>query len=154
MKIKGKVIINDNMEIVVIPRKTENLVFKFNPVLDYKEFDNYVKEPVAPTVTKAGGEKFLDLEDSNYKIQTIDYFRKRSQWSFLKSMSATEDLEFDLIKMNDPETWGLLDKEFQEAGFTPSEINRLYNAYHLANSMSDERFEEARESFLAGLEVG
>lgn len=153
MKIKGKQVTNDNLEIVVIPRKDGPLIFKFRPVIDFAEFDNYVKEPVPPTITKAGGDSFLDYEDATYKIRRMEYFVLKQNWMFYQSMLATDDLEFDTIKANDPSTYNNIDSELESAQFAVVEKNLLYQAFQSANSLNETKLNEARESFLATTQV-
>lgn len=152
MKLKGTTVKNDNIEYVVIPRKDKNLVFTLRPVLDYDEFDNYLKEPTPPTITMAGGATSLDYEDRDYKRSYLDYLNRKSQWTFIQSLMATEELELEKVKLNDPSTWLLLDDELREAGFTINERNQLWIAYEKANSINKDRLEEARNSFLATIQ--
>jgi hypothetical protein len=67
----------------------------------------------------------------------------------IKSLEETEGLEFESIKLDDHTTWTNVYKEFKDSGLCDMEITRLIDGVMEANSLSDERVEEARSRFLA-----
>jgi hypothetical protein len=156
MKLKGRKVEGAYIETVVIPRPDINgepqaHIFQLQAVLDYDDFEKLLPAPPIPIkVTPATGPNGVENpEDPNYKKMLHSWFEKRTQWAFLKSIAATPDLEWDKVKMDEPETWHLVEKELQEAGFSQVEINRLYQGYAIANCLDDRKIKEARQHFLA-----
>ena len=150
MKLNGEIVRNDIIEYVVIPRQTKNLVFKFKPVLKTDEFDNYVKKPEPPKILLAGQtEASLDFEDEDYKKKLFDYVQSQYNWMFLQSIKATEDIEWETVKDNDPATWGNYAKELLDSGFSTAETNMIVAGFNKANALDEKKLEAARASFLA-----
>lgn len=154
MKLRGRVVNNTNIAIVVIPREDEPLVFRFKPVIKFDEFDNYVKLPEPPTIQPNGKPKFKDFEDADYKTELTKYAVLKHQWMFLESISATEQLEFETVKRNDPTTWHLVQKELEDAELTITERNMLLEGFNSANSLDEDKLRVARDSFLASAQAG
>jgi hypothetical protein len=150
MRINGKIIVNDNIEILVFPRGNgSNIVLKFRPIVDHSRFEELCKPPTPPTITPAGKEPYKDFKDKDYLEAQTKYFNKKTNWLFIQSMLATENLEFDTVNIDDPNTWDNIDKELETAQFTVAERNMMFLAYQKANSMDEDKLAEARESFLA-----
>lgn len=148
MKIGGRKISNNNLEVVVLPRSDGDIVFRFKPVLTFDDFDKLVSMPDMPYVEDATGRKALP-EDPTYRKAMSVYLEKKSCWMFLDSISATENLEWDKININDPSTWTSYDTEFTEAGITEIEQRMLRIAFERVNSLNEAHLEEARNRFLA-----
>ena len=150
MRIAGKKIEGPNVEVIIIPRgEGENIILKAEAILDYDEFEQLCSRPVAPTITLRGGERRADVDDPIFQERLSQYGSKRIAWMCVKSLQATPDLEFEKVKLNDPETWLNLDDEFKEAGFSMIEIGRIRQGVFAANCLDESRLEEARQSFLA-----
>lgn len=151
MKIKGKKIAGVNVETVVFPRvEGDPIVFKAAAIIDDSEFDRLVKRPEPPTITPRGGTPYPDVDDKDYLRATADYAAKRVNWLIITSVSATPDLEFEKVKINDPNTWSLFPEELKDAGLSFKEVDLLVRAVWSANAMDDKKIEEARASFLRG----
>jgi len=71
---------------------------------------------------------------------------------FLKAISATPGLEWETIKMDNPETWTNYEAELIAAGLTDPERLRIMQAYIEVQGLDDKKIEEATNSFLAGLQ--
>jgi hypothetical protein len=149
MKIKGRVVKGLNTAVAVIPRPDGNLVFKAVAISNYDEFDAIVKEPVAPIMTMAGGLQVSDFKDAQYLRKQTEYNLLRNNWMAIKSLSATEGLEWEKVDLLKPETYGLWQDELKDADLIPSEINCVIGAIIEANNLSAEKLDKARESFLA-----
>lgn len=149
MKLGGRVISNNNLEVVVIPRTDGDLVFKFRPVLDDTDFDALVPLPKPPLKMDGDVKTFL-YNDPDYTKSFQEYFALKQSWMYLKSIEATEDLVWDTVDLGNPKTWTNLEKELVSAGFTVSERNLMFQGFEKANSLSQEHLDKARESFLAG----
>jgi hypothetical protein len=149
MKIKGRVISGPREELVVFPRTEEDLVFKLQAVLEYDDFEKMCVEPEPPTLLHRDGTKIKDINDSKYKAKLEEYGQARTHWTFLKSISATPDLEWETVDMSNPTTWGNYRKELTSAGLSIAEITLLFRAMLNANSLDEDKLEEARKRFLA-----
>lgn len=150
MKIKGKTLGTPNIEVVVFPRSDGDIVFKAQAVLDYSDADQLDPEPSPPEVIKRGGARIKDPNDREYREKLEKWALRRSHWMFLKSISATPDLEWETVNASDPETWGNYSKELAAAGFTPIEISRLLQTVMDACGLNQKKIDEATERFLAG----
>lgn len=152
MKIKGRTIAGPNVELIVIPRgDRESVVLKAKAVVDYDAFDALVPVPVPPMITHRGEKVAVpNFEDPDYRKASRERFTKRANWIMLESLSATEGLEWDTIRMNEPSTWTNIDSELKTAGFSKAEVNMISNAVSVANGLDDEKIKEARDRFLSG----
>jgi len=150
MKI-GTRVLGPQVRVLVIPRQEGNVVFKAKAVLDYKAFDSLITQPVPPMVTMKGEtEAKANFKDSKYTIEFDKYVSLKRDWMFIESLSATPDLVWEKVKIEDKGTWGLWSEELIEAGFTPMEINRIVGLIIEANGMNQEMIDEATKAFLAG----
>lgn len=152
MKLGGRKISNNNLQVVVLPRNDGDVVFKFKPVLSTEDFDKLVKMPDMPFVTDAQGTRSFP-DDPMYRKQVLEYVGLKSRWMFLYSISATEGLEWETVNIGDPKTWEHYTEEFKEAGITEIEMQRLNAAFEKVNSLNEEHLEEARNRFLASQQV-
>jgi hypothetical protein len=151
MKINGKKIEGSNVEICVIPRgdDKEPIVFKCQAVLDIEPFDQLCPAPRPPMIMKPGGKKIIDNENSKYKVQVEQHNAKRMGYLIIKSLEATEGLEWETVSLSDPDTWDNYSKELKDSGFSNIEIMRIINTCMSANCLDEARLERAREDFLA-----
>ena len=153
MRIKGKKIEGANEEILVLPRGTgEDIVFRARAILDLDEFHKLCPEPKAPFLTKRGGETVEDVTDKRYKKQMEEYSKKRFAYMIVKSLEATEDLEWETVDLSDSSTWENYDQELKDSGFSHAEVARILNAVFTANSLNERKLDEAREHFLSGVQ--
>ena len=77
----------------------------------------------------------------------------KSKWMLLKSLDATEGIEWEKVKVSEPATWDLLEEELKDSGLNEVEIMRLYQAMMKVNSLDEEYLEEARERFFASVQA-
>ena len=150
MKIAGQEIdTSPNTELIVIPRSGKQpIVMTAQAVLDFDEFDALCPKPVAKYLTKKGGKKELDITDKSYIASTQDFAKKQTYYMFVKSLLlGTPGLEFNLIKLDVPDSWLLFEKEFRQSGFSPGEINYILNKIMDANTLNEAKIDAARASF-------
>jgi hypothetical protein len=150
MKLKGVKLECPNEEILVIPRLEGDIVLKAKPAPDWDQFEKICPEPSAPFKTLKGGVKEYNFEDTNYLNAMTDHSAKRMAWIILKSLEATEDLEWESVDMKKPGTYLNYAEELKAAGFCAVEINRIVNMVLRANSLDEAKLESARRAFLAG----
>lgn len=153
MKINGKKIHGANIDYVVFPRGSEQIVFKIQALADMKAFEALVPTPKPGTKMIPGGMQVEDRDDVRFKTETKTYSELRFAYTCLASMAATEGLEWETVKLSDPNTWLGWEKELLDSGFNQNEINYLQYKIIGVNSLNQEKLEEARASFLASLEA-
>ena len=149
MKIKGQRL-GIPTEVVVIPREQGDFVFKCEAVESFEKFDQMCPRPEPPKRKYPNGEVQLVVEDPKYKDKLNKWSEKRVSFMILESLRHTEDLEWEKVKMDDPETWNNYLEEFEEAGLTDGEMNQIVQACLIVNALDDTRIKEAKERFLAG----
>ena len=152
MKLSGHTFDKPSIVYCVLPRDENSIVFKCGPVLDYDEYDALCPVPKPPVQIHKGAVKVPDLQDDTYLQQVADRSNQRIHYIVLKSLSYTEDLEWETVDIKNPKTWSNYEKELKKAYFTEIEVQRIQNACFEANSLSEAKVEEARENFFAGLE--
>jgi len=154
MKLGGKTISGLNIETIVLPRGDDNqLVFHAQAVLSYAKFEEMFPPPKPRLMKKPGGVQFQNFEDPTYLKDLASWSEKRYQWLILKSLEASEGLEWDTVKMDDPETWGNYEQDLRSAGLTDIEVGRLVTGVMTANALNEEKIEAAKKRFLALKEV-
>lgn len=152
MKLAGKKIEGPNISVIVIPRKNRDLVFQAQAVLNYDDFDKICPAPNAPEILKPGGIRIRDIADKNYLKSLDDWSSKKTSWMILKSLEASESLEWETINMSDSDTWDNYRSEMQASGLSPSEIGRIIGCVLEANALNQEKIDQATQRFLAGQE--
>lgn len=153
MKIAGKVLDGPRVEVLVIPRGDDEIVFTARAVLDFKEFEKLCVPPSPPMLMKRGStEQIPQTEDKDYNKKLDQFASKKTAWMVLKSLEATKDLTWDTVKMDDPDTWRNFDTELKDAGFSFAEVGLILNTVITACGLNQAKIEEATKLFLAGQE--
>jgi len=150
MKIKGKKIEGRNVEVIVIPRGMgcEDIVFLAEAIPDFDEFEAMVPGPEAPEILRPGGIREQNVNDPKYREALEQYAADKTDYTVLKSLEKTEELEWETIDMKDPETWSNWRQEMMDGGMTDIEVMHVIEGVSNANSLSDTMLEEARENFI------
>jgi len=152
MKIAGMTIDGPAVETVVIPRGEQDIVFKAKAILDYKDFEAMCPVPQPPEIVKPGGITYKNVEDKKYQEAVGLWAQKKTDWMILKSLSMTEGLEWDTVKMDDPDTWANWKDELNSV-FTDGEVAALINTVFDVCGLNQKKIEEATKRFLAGQEA-
>lgn len=150
MKVNGQAV-SPRVVTFHVPTNTGAVEFRFRALTSDDKFEDVVKRPKPPVRTMPGNKQMTDNTDINYLAALADWSGKMLEWQILQSMSATQGLEFDTVKMNDPESWKNWRKEMGD-NLGSRIVDHCLNAYVDANLLSEETLEEARKSFLAGQE--
>jgi len=150
MKINGKKISGPNIEVIVIPRADGDIPFRAQAVLDYADFDKLYPMPQPPQVLMRGGAIRHDTEDKKYHKSLDEWAQAKTHYMVLRSLEATDGLEWETVKMSDPKTWPNYAKEMTESGFTPTEVGRIIECVTNACGLNQKKIDEATERFLAG----
>jgi hypothetical protein len=151
MKLKGREIKGPNIEYIIIPRHDGDLVFKAQAVLDMSGFDKVYPEPQAPMIQKPGGAREPDLKDPGYVGLVGRRNQARYGYMMMQALSITEDLEWSILKADDQTTWHLWEEELRQAGFSTPEVNIIMDGLSAANGLNQDKLEQARKRFFAGL---
>lgn len=149
MKLNGQTIKKPEDEVVVIPRRDGDLVFKARAV-DFADFLKLYPQPTPPVMLMKGGAKSVNVEDKEYKKAVEVWATQRTNWMIIKSLEATEGFEWETVKLDNPDTWGNFNKEFEDSGLTAVEVNAILNAVLDACGLNQKKIDEATKRFLAG----
>ena len=151
MKLNGASVDARYIETIVIPRGETNYVFKARPLTpdDDKFFEQICPAPTAPSYVVPGGAKEVDVNNVEYVSARQKWIDLRSSYLFYRSLSATEELVWDTVKEDQPDTWGNVDTELTAAGFLKPEIVRIFNCVIAANGLDQSKIDLATKSFLA-----
>ena len=155
MLLNGEKIEGPNVEVLVLPRGNNrpDVVFHFQAIIDNSPFEKMCPMPQPPVRIMKGGKKDPNFEDAGYKSEVALYHEKRIAWIVLESLKATPGLAWETVKADDHTTWIGYEKELKESGFSYIEVQRIQNSAFSANSLNESLVEEARKSFLLGLEA-
>jgi len=153
VKIHGRKIEGPAEEVVVIPRKNGDIVFKARAILDFSDFDKLCPIPTAPEVIRPGGIRSADPTDREYIKRLDEWAERKTNWMLLKSLEATDGLVFETVKANEPSTWKNFRDELSASGFSQVEQSRLINIAATANGLNESKIEEATKRFLAAQEA-
>lgn len=150
MKMNGKTVLRPNIELIVIPRGDgDPIIFKATGVNDTSIFEKLCPPPEPPTRLYPGGKKVQDITAPEFKKKLTEHNLLQFHFMILKSLEATEGLEWDTVDISRPETWKNYPEELQAAGLTNTEVNMVVNGVLAANALNEDRIEEARQRFLA-----
>jgi hypothetical protein len=150
MKLKGKKLEGPQEAVIVLPRQScDDLVFKFAAVLDSDDFDKLCPIPKPKEKLMPGGGRTLDVESQEYKDALDKWSMQKTHYMYLKSIEATEDLEWETVDMSDPDTWENYNQELIESGLTESERLHLLQTYSQVQGLDQSKIDAATKSFLA-----
>jgi hypothetical protein len=152
MKLFDKTVDAMPEEVVVIPRQTGDLIFKAKPVLDYSEFDALCPRPKPKLRVLASGEQMPQTESKDFQEALSEYATRRFNWMILKSLEATPGLQWDTVKMDDPNTWAGYEKELGDV-LSSLQVAKIIGIVIAACGLDENKIAEATKSFLAGQAV-
>ena len=149
MKIGG-VSVTKCEELLVLPRGDGNdIPFRAVAVTVNDEFEKLVPMPVPPMVITKNG-KQPDLTDDTYKAALASRDVKRFAFLCLKSLEPS-NIEWETVDLEKPNTWSGWSQELKDAGLSDTEVNRVIGTVMIANSLDEDKIDEARKTFLLGL---
>lgn len=153
MKYKGQKLEGPAEDYIVFPRRSGDIVFCVRAILNYGECEKLDPKPEPPMRLLPGGKagrQQANVEDPKYKKALDDWASRRTYYMIIKSLEPSEDVEWENVKLSDPSTWTLVDKELEDAGFTASEATMLIRKIMEVNGLDESKIKEATDSFLAG----
>jgi len=148
MKLQGRKPSGVREELLVLPRPEGDFAFKFRAVME-----DYPEPPPEPVRKNIKGAIVQDRNDPEFTVLLDAWGTRKTHWHFLKSISATDGLEWETIDMTKPETWSNWEKELKDDGFNDAEVNMIFRTYQKVNFLSEDMLEEARKRFLAQPEI-
>lgn len=149
MKINGLVFDGPKPVTCVIPVGEQQMVFTLKPVLDFEEFDKLCPRPEPGERIDNKGIKSKDYNHPKYLENLEKYSHQRMDWMYLKSIEDSEGLEWEQVKMEDPETWHLFHDELKAAGVPDAYIDHFKVRIIQVCGLDPERIDEATQRFLA-----
>ena len=123
-------------------------------VLEVDDFDKLCPMPMPREVMKPGGVKTYDVEETAYKEAIQEWAANKTHYMYLKSIAATDDLEWETVDMSDSSTWGNYNEELMEAGLTEAERLKLLQVYSEVQGLDQTKIDAATKNFLADPQVG
>jgi hypothetical protein len=150
MKMHGKKMFGPRIEVLVIPRQEGDLVFKAKAVLDYDPFLKLLPTPQPPVRMLPGGIKSVNTESPAYDKAMDEWAHLKWTWMILKSLEATETLEWETVEMDDPSTFDNYKAEMKDAGLSPAEVGLIQALVIDACGLNQVKIEQATKAFLAG----
>lgn len=148
MKIGG-IQVSPCEEILVLPRSSgDDIVIRAKAVSISDDFNKLVPEPTPPNIRTKDGSK-PDHKDKNYLDAVSIRDDQRFAFLVIRSLEPSK-IEWEKVDEKNPSTWLKWKEDFKEGGLSEVEINRITNAVMIANSLDEEKIEEARKAFLRG----
>lgn len=149
MKINGKVVNGPYVDCIVFPRNGFDIQIKASAILDESDFDKMSPRPKAPYISEPGKEPYRNVEDPTYKAAIEDWAKRKGHWLNIKALECN-NIEWDTVKLGDPNTWENWTQDFKVAGFSEMEIIRIIMLIHQVNALDESKLDEAKKRFLAG----
>jgi hypothetical protein len=146
MKISGKSVCPPTPVKVTIYRDSGNYEFLCGPILDYSKFSAICPVPKPPLIMDRLKGNRPDVADKNYLLRLDQHNDLRVAWLIITSLNFTPNLEWELVKIDEPDTWMKYEEELKQS-LTDSEYNRLISCVFEANSPTEQRRKEALNSF-------
>jgi hypothetical protein len=149
LKIGGQVVSGANTGLIVIPRESGDIVFKFVAILDDSDYLRVNPEPKPPREYITKEQKHVEkVNDPKYKAKHEKWRGDKWDWMFLKSVEPSM-IEWETVKLDDPATWGNWKQELRDAGLSVGEIGQIENTFFETNIVTDAKLKEAKNRFLA-----
>jgi len=149
MKINGKEIGGLNEDVLVLPRGGGEIVFKGRAIHDFDDFESIVPLPQPPRMLKKGV-TVDDNEDVGFLQQRLAYELKRFSYLAIKTLEPS-NIEWETVKMADPDTWHAWVDEMAKV-LSVFEQRKLIEFINNVNTLDQSKIDQARDSFLHGLE--
>lgn len=155
MLYKGRKIAGPRTIVVPVLRDESeggNIYLKVQAVVDLEPFVKVCPPPEPPAIQLPGGKKRIDFDNVKYRSDIEAWAKKRSAWIALKALEATDGLEWETVKMSHPDTYVNWSSEMMSAGFSDFDVQRVLAAISDVNGLNESLIEEARQSFLNGVQ--
>jgi hypothetical protein len=137
-----------NIEVLILPRGDQNIVFRARGLQDMEEFMKLCPEPNPPgKLTKDGWQP--NPEDKNYISVLTEWNKRKLAYIVVKSLEPS-DIEWDTVEIANPGTWSNWESDLKKGGVTQIECNRVVSLVLEANCLDEAKLEKARKVFQLG----
>lgn len=154
MRIGARTFDAPRVDTLVLPRDDGDVVFQAMVILERSDFDKINPAPQPPQRLRKGETVSTPLlDDPEYKLAIVQHNNDYVNWLVLKSLQATDGLEWSTVDMNDKTTWGNYVEELKAASFNLVEIAKIKDLAIGVNSLSSEKLKEAKDRFLASTQL-
>jgi hypothetical protein len=155
MKINGKEIRGLNIEEIVIPRGNDDaIILRAEAVSSFDEFDALCPRPKPRRGRNRQNEMVELTQEPDYLKAISEYGNQRVAYMIIKSLTATETLEWETVDLSKPETWKNYVKELTSSGFSDGEVARIITGVMSASGLDEAKVEAARNRFLRSQQEG
>jgi len=144
MKIHGKEISFEREEVLVIPRQEGDIILRFRAVTDFEPFEGKYPRPIGKEVVNPKGDKFF-VQAEPAKLQA--WSMARAGYMIVKSLEATDGVEWSTIDTEDPTTYVNVLPELSKS-FTDAEAAAIVNKARDICGLDSAKIEEATKHFL------
>lgn len=156
MKIGGLKIEGDlakpNEDVLVLERpNNKQIIFTARAFQTLEDFETLCPSPTAPQIFQAGKGWIPQLSNETYLQQVEEYGTRHVGYIVIKSLEPSE-IEWDLVKIDDPSTWGKWEEDLLNNNFSQRECNLVLKLCWDINNLDEGKIERARELFLRGQE--
>lgn len=149
LKIGGQVVNGANTGLIVIPRESGDIVFKFVAILDDSDYARVNPEPKAPREFVTKENRVVEKVNDPAFVKKLDKWRgDKWDWMFIKSVGPS-NIEWEQVKLDEPSTWGNWKQELREAGLSVGEIGQIENTFFETNIVTEAKLKDAKNRFLA-----
>jgi hypothetical protein len=149
MKINGQEIPKIQPKKAIFIREPEPIILVCDPIVDWDKFEEICPEPLPPEVILPGNKRERNPDAPSHQTALEEHSKKKMAWVVLESLKCN-NIEWETVDPDDPETYPLYRDELVESGFTPSEIAYLINTVFEASQLETDDLKAMRESFLVG----
>ena len=134
---------------VKVPFGDKTFTLKVQAVMDYTDFEALVPIPSPPKVLDVkNNQEVFDTKDKKYLAAVNVYAKTKTSFMVMRSLEATEDLTWDTVDKDKPDTWHRVENELRKA-FTEFGMQKIQKSILQVNGLGEEILEQARQSFLA-----
>lgn len=140
-----------NEDVLVLPRRKTQIVLTARALPDMTDFEKHVYEPQPKKVFHKGKGWISDTEDVTYMSQMERYGKLRVAYFVVFALKPSE-IEWDLVDINDADTWDKWEEDFKNSGFTQHECNLILALCFRVNQLDEQKLEQARSLFVHGQE--
>ncbi len=138
--------------ILVLPRgNDQSIVFRATGLESMDDFYRLCPIPEPPMMLK-GGRKVPDVENKDYQVAVESHANKREAYMVIRSLEPSQ-IEWDTVRLDKPSTWLNWENDLKTAKFSIIEIRRIHRLVLEANCLDEAKLEEARKSFLLGMQT-
>lgn len=140
-----------NIEVLILPRGDQNIVFRARGLQDMDEFLKLCPEPTPPgKLTKEGWQP--NPKDKNFLTVLAEWNKRKLAYMIVKSLEPSE-IEWDSVDIANPGTWANWENDLKQAGVTQIECNRVISLVLEANCLDEAKLEKARQVFQLGQQM-